>query len=62
MEENSVSKEAEYLGVMVEKQGVVCATVKDGHVLIFNRQYLRKVVESGDSETFLIFVKKGELQ
>lgn len=54
----------EYLMKMVETQGgVACATVKDGHVIVFKRASLRSMLEAVDAvgkDTFMIFVKRPD--
>lgn len=49
---------AEYLLTLAEKNGVATATVKDGHVLIFKRDYLKRMLEADNADTFTIFVKR----
>lgn len=53
---------AEYLLTLAKAQGVACATVKDGHVLVFQRDHLKRIAEGGDSETLVIFVKRPAMQ
>lgn len=62
-EENNKNS-TEFLLEMAKNQGgVACATVKDGHVLIFTRQTLLNLVEKcnqNDSEQIVVFVKKHD--
>lgn len=56
------SDSADYLATLAETQGAACATVKDGHILVFKRDFLQRLVEKSSQETFVIFVKRGDLQ
>lgn len=57
-----MSDEADYLLTMAATQGVAVASVKDGHVLVFKRDHLRKLVEKSDQDTLIIFVKNKDDQ
>jgi hypothetical protein len=46
----------------VEKDGAACSTVKDGHVLMFKRAFLQKLLsENSSHEQIVIFVKRYDL-
>lgn len=51
-----------FLFTLAKKNGVACGTVKDGHVLVFKRDYLRRLVEANDQETLVVFVQRGDVQ
>lgn len=53
----------EFLLEAAEANGVACATVTDGHVLVFKRTKLEEVLKTtGDRETVVIFVKRPTMQ
>lgn len=56
---------AEYLMEMAKHQGgVACATVKDGHVLVFSRQALEGLLaqcEAKQSDKVVVFVKRADM-
>lgn len=55
--------EADYLNAAADASGVACATVKDGHVLIFKRSKLEEIIKSiGDKDKVVIFVKRPDMQ
>lgn len=46
----------------VDKDGVVCRSVTDGHVLVFKRATLQKVLDDNkDSDKIIIFIKRQDL-
>lgn len=53
----------EYLVELATRQGVACATVKDGHVLVFTKKHLELVLaqltEKGQDKC-IIFVQRPE--
>ncbi len=54
---------SEFLLAAAEANGVACATVDDGHVLIFKRAKLEEILRSvGDREQVVIFVKRPNMQ
>ncbi len=55
---------SEFLLATAEINGVACATVADGHVLIFKRAKLEEILRSvGDEEQqIVIFVKRPKMQ
>lgn len=55
------SDEIDFLMKMCESQGVGCSTVKDGHVLVFKRSFLKELVSKHeDQENLIIFVKRQD--
>lgn len=55
--------ESEFLLAMAEQNGVACATVSDGHVLVFKRSTLEKILaQTEGKDTLTIFVKRPEMQ
>lgn len=56
--------EADFLNAAADASGVACATVKDGHVLIFKRSKLEEILKSlgPDKEKVVIFVKRPDMQ
>lgn len=55
--------ESEFLLAMAEKNGVACATVSDGHVLVFKRSALEKILAQTEGKDVLtIFIKRPEMQ
>jgi hypothetical protein len=58
-DDKKVGEQADYLLEIVERQGVAVSSVKDGHILIFKRDHLRKLLDAApDQDTFIIFVKR----
>lgn len=56
----AIEETAEFITELADKNGVACATVKDGHVLLFKRKTLRELIEKfPDKETIAIFVKRA---
>ena len=57
--------EAEYLMEMARLNGgIACATVKDGHVLIFSKQSLMDLVakaEESGKDQVVVFVKRNDM-
>lgn len=48
----------EYMNALADQNGVAVATVEDGTVLFFRRDYLLKVLEQEpDKEKLIIFVR-----
>lgn len=55
--------EGEYLSELADLNGVSCATVKDGHVLVFKRSKLEQILRDiGDKEKVVIFIKRPDMQ
>jgi hypothetical protein len=56
---------AEFLMEMAKAQGgVACATVKDGHVLVFSKQALLGLLEqceARNSDKVVVFVKRQDM-
>lgn len=51
----------DFLIESAEKQGIACATVKDGHVLVFTKSHLEmllKAVNDKGSDKCVVFVKR----
>lgn len=43
----------------LERDGVVCSSVPDGHVLAFKREYLQRILDKyPDRDRLVIFVQK----
>lgn len=57
--------ESEFMMELADRTGVACATVKDGHVLVFTKAQLEQLVakagEAKDSKV-VIFVKRPDFQ
>lgn len=54
---------ADFLNELAEKNGVACATVDDGHVLIFKTETLERLLESSrKSGKVVVFVKRQDMQ
>lgn len=54
---------AEFLMELAEKQGVVCSSVKDGHVLIFMKTQLQAFlaeIEAKQTDRVVVFVKRAD--
>lgn len=56
---------AEYLIEAANREGIACASVSDGHVLIFTKKHLENVLatmaQSGQ-EKCIVFVKRQEFK
>jgi hypothetical protein len=52
--------EAAYLAALSDSQGIVCATVSDGHVFMFKRSLMQALLDQHpNSEKLTIFVKSS---
>lgn len=54
---------AEFMFEMLKHQGVACATVKDGHVLMFKRETLEALIErcrASGTDELAVFVKRSD--
>jgi hypothetical protein len=58
----SSNKEIEFMVESAKRFGAACGTVKDGHVLIFNRSHLKDLLEKSNEEMLVIFVKRPEFK
>ncbi len=56
----SNNKEIEFLLELVKLNGVACSTVKDGHVLVFKREFLQNLLDGNGNKEFAIFVKRPD--
>lgn len=55
--------EIDYLLKLVELQGIACATVSDGHIILIKREKLLAILEqTKDKDTVSLFIKRPELQ
>lgn len=46
-----------------EINGISCTTVKDGHVFIFKKDFMEKLLKKyPDNDTFTIFVQRREFK
>jgi hypothetical protein len=53
----------EFFLKMGETQGVTCATVTDGHMLFFKREWLQALLDKHPTnEKFMIFVKRPDFK
>ena len=54
-----------YLAEMAKHQGgVACATVKDGHILLFSKEALQRLIAQCDekgSDKVIVFVKRADM-
>jgi hypothetical protein len=48
---------ADYMLALVERNGAACASVSDGHVLVFRRDTLERLLADNDADLLSIFVK-----
>lgn len=65
MKPTKTDNEAEYLMEMAKANGgVACATVRDGHVLVFSKESLMNLLaqcsESGKDQV-IVFVKRADM-
>lgn len=52
---------AQFLIESARHQGVACATVDDGHVIIFTRAHLELLMKSlGDKNECVVFIKRTD--
>lgn len=60
-----MTKEVEYMLEMSKHQGgVACATVKDGHVLIFTKNALENLLHQAaenEKQQVIVFVKRNDM-
>lgn len=62
-DEKDKSKAIEFFLELVEKTGVAVSTVSDGHVLMFKRIWLEKLLESTpDNQQITIFIKRPDFK
>lgn len=53
----------DYMQKMADLQGCACSTVKDGHLLLMKKSFLRELLEKyPDKEHILIFVKRPDFK
>ncbi len=51
----------EYLKALADVQGVACASVTDGHVLIFKKWKLEEILKAiGEKDQAVVFVQRPE--
>ncbi len=50
----------EYLMKLAETQGVVCSTVKDGHMLMFKRVWLGALLAKCPNDDVCVFIKRPD--
>jgi len=65
MSNSDDDKLAEFITKLAESQGVACATVDDGHVLLFKRSFLQELLDknpAGQSDKVMIFVKRPDFK
>lgn len=63
MSKDKEDNAAAFMIDIVERQGAVCSTVKDGHVLIFKRSFLQELLDkNSDKDKLVIFVKRPEFK
>lgn len=61
--DDDISDEVEYLLELLKTQNISCATVKDGHIIIFKRSYLQSILDNNpDNETIMMFIKRPVFQ
>jgi hypothetical protein len=53
------SKALDFMKELLERQGAVASTVSDGHVLLFKREFLEKLLAANPGrEQFSIFLQR----
>lgn len=53
----------DYFLKLVETQGVACSTVKDGHIIMFQRSWLQSLLDShSDNPEITIFIQRPEFK
>jgi len=53
----------EYLRTLTQHNGIACATVGNGHIIMANRARLIKLLEENkDNENLVIFIHRPELK
>lgn len=64
MSDNEADDKAiDFLMESAEKLGVSCATTKDGHVLVFKKDFLKNLLEKNiDRDTIAIFIKRNDFK
>jgi hypothetical protein len=54
---------ADFILKLVDANGVAVSSVKDGHILVFKKSYLKDILDKNpDSDKLIIFVKKPEFK
>ena len=53
----------DYLFTLLKTQGVACATVNDGHILLFKREKLQQLLDqAAGKEELMIFIKRPDFK
>lgn len=61
-DDDNVDKKIQFMMGEVDRVGAAASTVKDGHILIFSRQYLKDLLEKNASEKLIVFVKRPDFK
>lgn len=62
-DDDNVDKAVEFMMKQVDTQGAAASTVKDGHIVILNRQYLKDLLEKKpNSDKLIIFIQRPDFK
>jgi len=51
----------EFMMELMNLEGIACATVADGHVIVMTREKLLQILEAlGDKKEFVLFIKRRD--
>lgn len=63
MSDDKKNDAVDYFVKLVETQGVACSTVKDGHMLMFKREWLENLLKSHpDKSELAIFIQRPDFK
>lgn len=62
IEDEQSNKAIEFFTEIAERNGVACSTVTDGHVLLFDRAFMQKIINQNDEDKIMIFIKRPDFK
>lgn len=62
VEDEQANKAIEFFTEIAERNGVACSTVSDGHVLLFDRAFMQKIINQNDEDKIMIFIKRPDFK
>lgn len=62
VEDEQSNKAIEFFTEIAERNGVACSTVTDGHVLLFDRAFMQKIINQNDEDKIMIFIKRPDFK
>lgn len=63
MDDKDVSEAVDYINVMVKNQGATCTSVKDGHIFVFKKSFLKDLLDKQlTDDNIVIFIQKPKFE